>query len=151
MVEKVDRDSIAVKFAKIDESPGNYLKLVLYKWEKALQGVLNGLDLTATQLELLGTVANLTLDGTPVTQIDVGVFARRDKNSVSRVMRTLEKKGYVTRLTKEGDMRSKYLLLTDKGYSLVDKAMDEVLVTDERFFADEGDARELKKMLKKYL
>ncbi|HMK45481.1 MAG TPA: MarR family transcriptional regulator [Methanocella sp.] len=151
MVKQVDRESLSVKFAKLDESPGNYLKLVLSKWEKALQGVLNGLDLTATQLELLGTVANLTLDGKPVTQIDVGVFAHRDKNTVSRVMRALEKKGYVTRLAKDGDMRSKYLTLTDKGFRLVDKAMNEVLLIDERFFVDDGDAGELKRLLKKYL
>jgi DNA-binding MarR family transcriptional regulator len=151
MVKKVDPDSMSSMFAKLDDSPGNYMKRVVYKWGKALEDILDGLDTTATQLELLAAVANLMKDGKPVTQKDVCEFTRKDKNTVSGVMRALEKKGYITRSAREGDLRSKYLVLTDEGARLVEKALHEVLLIDERFFPDDDDRKELKKLLKKYL
>lgn len=114
MAEKVDWESMSFRFRKLDDSPGNYMKLVVKKWGKALEGLLEGMDTTATQVELLAAVAYLTKDGGPVTQQDVAEFTGRDKNTVSDVLRTLEKKGYLTRSTRGGNMRSKYLVLTDK-------------------------------------
>jgi DNA-binding MarR family transcriptional regulator len=151
MVKKVDRESMSFKFRKLDDSPGNHMKQVVKKWGKALEGLLEGMDTTATQVELLAAVANLTKDGDPVTQQDVAGFTGRDKNTVSDVLRTLEKKSYLTRSTREGNMRSKYLVLTDKGFGLVERALGEALRIDERFFPDDDDTRELKRLLKKYL
>jgi DNA-binding MarR family transcriptional regulator len=151
MVKKVDWESLSSMFGKLDDSPGNYMKQVLHKWEKALEGILDGLDTTSTQIELLAALANLLKDGKPVTQKDVAEFVRRDKNTVSDVMRTLEKKGYIIRSASEDDMRAKYLVLTDKGFHLVEKALGEVLLIDERFFPDDNDSKELRKLLKKYL
>lgn len=151
MVKKVDWESMSLKFGKLDESPGNYMKQVLYKWSKALEGIMDDLDTTATQIELLAALAYLMKDGKPVTQTDVAEYARKDKNTVSEVMRTLEKNGYVTRSASEDDLRAKYLVITNKGFSLVEKALGEVLVIDERFFPDENDCKELRRLLKKYL
>lgn len=151
MVKKIDRESMSLKFRKLDDSPGNYMKQVVKKWGKALEDLLEGMDTTATQVELLAAVANLTEDGNQVTQQDVAEFTGRDKNTVSDVLRTLEKKGYLTRSIRESNMRSKYLVLTDEGFSLVERALGEALRIDERFFPDDDETRELKRLLKKYL
>ena len=96
MVGDVDLDSISSMFDKFDESPWNYMKAVVHKWGKAMEDVLQDLDITSTQLELLAAVAYLMKDGNPVTQKDVVNYSRKDKNTVSGVMRKLEKNGYVT-------------------------------------------------------
>jgi MarR family transcriptional repressor of mepA len=151
MVKKVDRESMSAGFKKIDDSPGTYMKLVLKKWEKAMEGLLDGMDATSPQVEILAAVANLSQDGKPVTQRDVGEFTHRDKNTVSGILKTLEKRGYITRSMREGNMRAKYLVLTEKGLHLVEKALDEALQIDEQFFPDDDETRELKKLLKRYL
>ena len=151
MVKKADWESMSKMFSRLDESPGNYMKQVLYKWGKALEAIMDDLDTTATQVELLAAVANLMKDGKPVTQRDVAEFSRKDKNTVSEVMRTLEANGYVTRSASDDDLRSKYIVITDKGFKLVEKALGEVLLIDQRFFPDDDDTKELRRLLKKFL
>ena len=151
MVREVDWDSMALMFRKLDESPGNYMKQVLYKWGKSLEGILGDFDITATQLELLSALAALMKEGIPVTQKDVAEFSRKDKNTVSEVMRTLEMNGYVIRSASEDDLRAKYLVITDKGFHLVEKALGEVLLIDAQFFPDDDDSKELRRLLKKHL
>jgi DNA-binding MarR family transcriptional regulator len=151
MVKKVDWESLSSIFDKMNESPGYYMMMVFNKWDRGISGVLDSYDSTRTQMELLVCMVKLMKGGQPVTQKDVVNFARRDKNTVSEVMRTLEKKGYITRATSAGDLRAKAVILTDKGFRLVEKAAGEVLLFDERFFPDDGDNKELKRLLKKHL
>ena len=127
------------------------MMLVQNKWDRGISGVLGSYNTTRTQLELLTCIAKLVKDGKPVTQKDVVDFVRQDKTTVSEVMKTLEKKGYITRSTSEGDMRVKYITLTDKGFRLVKTAAFEVMQFDEQFFPDNSDSKELKRLLKKYL
>lgn len=150
MVEQADWDSISTMFNRLDESPGNYMKLVIYKWGKALEAILNDLDITAAQLELLSAVAALMKDGKPVTQQVISEFTRKDKNTVSGVMRTLETKGLVTRSNSKADLRSKFIIITDEGFRMVEKALAEVLLIDEKFFPDAKENAELKRLLKKH-
>lgn len=151
MVKKADWESMSLKFSKLDQSPGNIMKQVLYKWSKALQGIMEDLETTATQIELLAALAYLMKEGNPVTQKDVAEYARKDKNTVSAVLRTLEKNGYITRSVSEDDQRAKYLVITDKGFHLVEKALSAVLVIDQRFFPDGDACDELRRMLRKYI
>ncbi len=151
MVEKVDRDILSLNLKKLEESPGGYLMMVAQKWERAVDNVLDGFDTTCTQIELLSCLEKLMKEGNPVTQKDIAEYLRRDKNTVSEVMRSMEKKGYITRSVSENDMRAKYILLTDKGYDLLEKAVREMVRMDERFFTDYNENHELRKLLEKYL
>jgi len=148
---KKDRDSLSPIFDKMSESPGRLMMLVLNKWDKGISCALEGYDTTRTQIELLVCIAKLLKEKECVTQRDVVDFVHRDKNTVSEVMRTLEKKGYITRATSKGDMRAKAIVLTDEGVQLVEKAAHEVMLFDERFFPENSDNEELRKLLKKYL
>jgi DNA-binding MarR family transcriptional regulator len=151
MVEQANWESISAMFKKLDESPGNYMKLVIYKWGRALEVILNDLDITATQLELLAAVAALMKDGKPITQQVISEFTRKDKNTVSGVMRTLEANGLVTRSNNKDDLRSKYIIITDDGFRMVEKALAEVLLIDRQFFPDAKENAELKRLLKKHI
>jgi DNA-binding MarR family transcriptional regulator len=151
MVGKVERDTLSLNLKKLEESPGGYLIQAAQKWEREVDNVLDGFDTTCTQIELLSCLVKLMKDGNPVTQKDIAEFLRRDKNTVSEVMRSMEKKGYITRSVSESDMRAKYILLTDKGYDLVEKAVSEMVRMDERFFPEYNENNELRKLLEKYL
>ncbi|WP_424358559.1 MarR family winged helix-turn-helix transcriptional regulator [Methanocella sp. MCL-LM] len=151
MVEKVDRDTLSINLKKLEESPGGYLLLVAQKWEREVDKVLDGFGTTCTQIELLSCLVKLMKGGNPVTQKDIAEFLRRDKNTVSEVMRSMEKKGYITRSVSENDLRAKYILPTDKGYDLLEKAVREMVRMDERFFPEDNENNELKKILSKYL
>ncbi|MGA9140169.1 MAG: winged helix DNA-binding protein [Methanocella sp.] len=150
MAEKV-RDTLASDLTKLKDSPGGYLLLVAQKWERAVDHVLDGFDTTCTQVELLSCIVELTKEGNPVTQKDIAGFLDRDKNTVSEVMRSLEKRGYITRTVSESDLRAKYIRLTDKGYDLLEKSVHEMVRMDERFFPEHDENDELKKLLMKYL
>ena len=150
MVEKVDWDSLSSIFNRMNQSPGYYMMQVVQKWDRGIGDILDGYDTTRPQLELMTCMAKLMKDGKPVTQKDLADFIRRDKNTVSEILRNLEKKGYVTRSAGEHDMRAKHIALTDKGFHLVEKAAGEVMQFDERFFPDDEETRELKKRLAKY-
>ncbi|BAI60495.1 putative MarR family transcriptional regulator [Methanocella paludicola SANAE] len=151
MVGKVKRDTLSLNLKKLEESPGGYLMHVAQKWEREVDNVLDGFDTTCTQIELLSCLVKLMKEGNPVTQKDIAEYLRRDKNTVSEVMRSMEKKGYITRSVSENDMRAKYILLTDKGYDLLEKAVSEIVRMDERFFTDYNENHELRKLLEKYL
>lgn len=150
MAEKV-RDTLSTDLIKLKESPGGYLLTVAQKWERAVDKVLDGFDTTCTQVELLSCLEELTREGNPATQKDIAEFLDRDKNTVSEVMRLLEKKGHITRTVSESDLRAKYIRLTDKGYELLKKSVREMVRMNERFFPERDENDELKELLKKHL
>ncbi len=125
--------------------------MVAQKWERAVDHVLGDFDTTCTQVEFLSCLEELTREGNPATQKDVAGFLDRDKNTVSEVMRSLEKRGYITRTVSDSDLRAKYIRLTDKGYDLLEKSVREMVRMNERFFPEHDENDELKKLLMKYL
>ena len=150
MVEKVDLESLLAMFEKLNETPGCCMLQVVQKWNREVDGVFDELGTTRTQMDLLTALTKLTQDGKPVTQKDVADLVRRDQNTVSAVMRTLEKKGHITRSSTEDDLRAKYIVLTDRGLSLVEQATGKILVMNQRFFPDADDNKELIRLSSKY-
>jgi DNA-binding MarR family transcriptional regulator len=151
MAKEVDWESLSEIYNRLQDSPIFFMKQVTQKWEKSAADILVDFDVTTTQIEILGALGMLMKDGKPVTQRDLSESIRRDKNTVSEVLKTLEKKGYITRSESESDKRAKSLILTEKGLMLVEKAMAKVLLKEERFFSDRSDRDQLKRLLKKYL
>jgi len=134
------------------ESPSYYLLQVLTKLQRNLKGDLADLDLTNTQFKLLMGLVVLTKEGKVFTQTGLANFLKLDKMMVSDVLRTLERKGYVIRVNNPKDKRAKSLLVTEKGLKTAEKALEEALTIDDKFFSTLGDDREefiriLKKLL----
>jgi len=150
MAKKVDREALLVMFGKLYETPGCSMLQVVQKWNREVDGVFDEMGTTRTQMDLLTALTKLTQDGKPVTQKDVADLVRRDQNTVSAVMRTLEKKGHITRSSTEDDLRAKYIVLTDRGLSLVEQATRKILVMNQRFFPDADDNKELIRLSSKY-
>jgi DNA-binding MarR family transcriptional regulator len=150
MAEKVDWESLSLQYDNMGERPWRYLTVVIKKWEKEVGDVLESFETTRAQLEFLMCIAKFMKEGRTVTQKDVADALGRPKNTASGVFKSLEKKGYIVRSVSEDDLRSKHIILTEKGLRLVKKAISAVMVIDERFFPDARDNAELIKLLKKY-
>jgi DNA-binding MarR family transcriptional regulator len=119
------------------------------KWETEVGVVLESFETTRTQLEFLMCLAKFMKEGRTITQKDVAMALGRAENTASGVFRSLEKKGYIVRSVREDDQRAKHIVVTEKGLCLVEKAIGEVVLVDERLFSDERDNEELKTLLKK--
>lgn len=151
MVEKVDWDSLSKQYDSMDERPWRYMTVVIKKWEREVGDVLESFEVTRTQVEFLMCVAKITKEGRPTTQKDLAEALGRAKNTASEAFRNLEKKGYIVRSSSDSDLREKRIVLTEKGLRLVEKAIGEIVLVDQRFFPDDRDNEELIKLLKKYL
>jgi len=151
MAEKVDRESLSVKYDRLDERPWRYMTAVVKKWEKEVGDVLESFEVTRTQLEFLLCIEKFVKEGRSVTQKDLAAALGRAKNTASEAFKHLEKKGYIVRSVGETDLREKHVVLTEKGLRLVEKAVSAVTLVDQRIFHDECDNKELIKLLKKYL
>jgi DNA-binding MarR family transcriptional regulator len=151
MAKKVDRESLLIMFSKLNDTPGYYMMQAVEKWDRELDDIFDGLGTTRTQMVLLTALVKLSKDGNPVTQKQVADSVGRDQNTVSAVMRTLEKKGHITRSSTEDDLRAKFIVITDKGLSLVEQATRKILVMNQRLFPDADDNKELIRLSSKYI
>ena len=87
------------------------------KWQRQIKKALDPLDITHTQFVLLASLAWLAKTKPTVTQIDIAHHSNTDKMMVSKVLRTLQAKGLVSRQEHETDTRAKTITLTDEGQS----------------------------------
>lgn len=126
---------IKFHFKSPKDSPGYLLGQVTMLWQRKLKKVLDPLDLTQTQFVLLAAVAWLSKQSDAVTQIDVANQSNADRMMVSKVLRTLEEKNFITRQEHETDTRAKTIRLTTKGEKVLQKALIEVETADLEFFS----------------
>lgn len=127
------------------------MKQVIKNYEKKILNMLVDFGLTFTQIELLVALAVLIEEGKTVSQRDVANLTHCDKNTVSAVLRTLEKKGYIERYMSLADKREKNLAITDEGLNLIEKVLNEAMIVDNQFFNVGSDRDELVRLLKKYM
>jgi DNA-binding MarR family transcriptional regulator len=121
-------------------SPGYWLHQAALSWRVELDNALAELGLTHTRFILLATVGWLTTTGDgPPGQQEVATAAGTDRQMTSRLVRTLEGKGLVTRLPHEADARSFRLELTETGRALARQAIAVAQDVDARFFGAHAD------------
>jgi DNA-binding MarR family transcriptional regulator len=126
---------IEFHFKSPNDSPGYLLGQLTMLWQRKQKKVLDPLDLTHTQFTLLAALGWLSKASNPVTQIDIANQSNADRMMVSKVLRTLEEKGFITRHEHDYDTRAKTIKLTTKGEKILQKAIIEVENADLDFFA----------------
>lgn len=129
---------IEFHFKSPDDSPGYLLGQVTLLWQRKQKKVLDPLDLTQTQFVLLAAVGWLSKTNESVTQIDIAHQSNADRMMVSKVLRTLEEKGFITRREHKTDTRAKTIRLTATGEVILQKALIEVENADLDFFETLG-------------
>ena len=129
---------IEFQFKTPNDSPGYLLGQLTMLWQRKLKKVLDPLDLTQTQFVLLAALGWLSKKSDAVTQIDIANQSNADRMMVSKVLRTLQDKGFVTRQEHKTDTRAKTIRLTDDGEAVLQKGLVEVENADQDFFASLG-------------
>jgi DNA-binding MarR family transcriptional regulator len=122
-------------FKSPGDSPGYLLGQLTMLWQRKQKKVLDPLNLTQTQFALLAALGWLSKNSNAVTQVDIANQSNADRMMVSKVLRTLEDKGFLTRKEHETDTRAKIIRLTTDGETVLQKALIEILKADLEFFA----------------
>ena len=126
---------IEFHFKTPNDSPGYLLGQLTMLWQRKQKKVLDPIDLTHTQFVLLAALGWLSKSNNAVTQVDIANQSNCDRMMVSKVLRTLEEKGFITRQEHKTDTRAKIVLLTKNGELVLQKAIIEVENADLDFFA----------------
>jgi len=126
---------IEFHFKSPNDSPGHLLGQLTMFWQRKQKKVLDPLDLTHTQFVLLAALGWLSKKNNAVTQVDIANQSNADRMMVSKVLRTLEEKGFITRQEHETDTRAKTIRLTTKGEAVLQKAIKNVENADLDFFS----------------
>ncbi|MXN92086.1 MarR family transcriptional regulator [Flavobacterium sp. Sd200] len=126
-------------FQSPNDSPGYLLGQVTMLWERKQKKVLDPLNLTQTQFVLLAALGWLSKKSNAVTQTDIARQSNADRMMVSKVLRTLQDKGFITRKEHETDTRAKTISLTENGGIVLQKAIVEIENADLDFFSSLND------------
>ena len=130
------KKDINFHFKSPDDSPGYLLGQLTTLWQRKLKRVLDPLDLTQTQFVLLAALAWLSKENDAVTQIDIANQGNADRMMVSKVLRTLEEKRFLTRKEHKTDTRAKTISLTSSGSAVLQKALTAIETADLEFFSN---------------
>jgi len=117
------------------DSPGYLLGQLTMLWQRKQKRVLDPLDLTSTQFVLLCALAWLSRESDEVTQVDIANQGNADRMMVSKVLRTLEEKKFITRKEHKTDTRAKTISLTESGETVLQKAILCIEAADLEFFS----------------
>jgi len=126
---------IEFHFKSPNDSPGYLLGQVTMLWQRKLKKVLDPLDLTQTQFVLLAALGWLSRENDKVTQVDIANQGNADRMMVSKVLRTLEEKKFISREEHPTDTRAKVIKLTNEGAKVLQKALTAVENADIEFFS----------------
>ncbi|MEZ4989591.1 MAG: MarR family transcriptional regulator [Saprospiraceae bacterium] len=84
---------------------------------------------------MLAALAWLSRKNEMITQVHIANHSRTDRMMVSKVLRTLEQKGLISRREHDTDTRAKVITLTKAGEKLTQQALERVEATDVDFFS----------------
>lgn len=117
-----------------EESIGFLLYNLTTLLQRRMKRELDTLDITHMQFVLLATLKRLSKKSKAVTQIEIATESKADKMMVSKVLRTLQTKGYITREEHSIDTRAKTILLTQSGNIMLTKGFTIVKKVEKEFF-----------------
>jgi DNA-binding MarR family transcriptional regulator len=96
------------------------------KWRAAVERTVAPLGLTHAQYALLASLRGLSRGGTRPSQRELADWTGLEQVYVSKLVRALERSGFVEREPHPGDPRAVQLRLTDRGVAVVKRAVTKV-------------------------
>ena len=121
-----------------EESTGFLLYNLTTLLQRRMKRELDLLDITHMQFVLLATLKRLSKSNKPITQIEIATESKADKMMVSKVLRTLQTKGFVTRKENSKSTRQKTNMLKKEEKQMqqrrfeLEKRMSDLLETMDR-------------------
>jgi DNA-binding MarR family transcriptional regulator len=122
-------------FKKAEDSSGFLLWQVTALWKRGIKKALEPHDLTHAQYVLLASILWLSKSSANVTQVQLSIHSKIDPMTVSTVMKTLQKKGFIKRGDHITDTRAKIVSVTAKGTKVTKDAIKAIEQFDHRFFS----------------
>lgn len=124
-------------------SSGLLLLQVTNLWQREIKKLLQPFDLTHPQFMTLASVYWFSLKKEEVTQISLSNFTQIDPMTTSQIVRTLQKKEFISRQEHKTDTRAKIVEITPKGEKIIKKAIVVVEEFDKNFFTQLGNNQDL--------
>jgi DNA-binding MarR family transcriptional regulator len=102
------------------------------RWRAAVDRALAPIGLTQAQYAVLAPLYGMSRDGARPSQRELADLTGLDAVYVSKLVRTLERDGFVTRSVKAADPRAVELALTGRGVAAVQESVKAVYELRER-------------------
>ncbi len=118
-----------------DDSPGFLLFRLNYLWLKELNAIFANLGITQTQYAILASVLWFEEQGEPISQSDLVSHTKIEKMTLSKAIRNLETKGFVSRTHSGDDSRAMSITFSKSGKRLTKNLIRSVEKADEAFFS----------------
>ena len=118
----------------LDDLPSQLLWSAFKLWQQHRKAGLQELGLTHAQFITLASLLWLSKRNPHVTQAMIAHRSKIDVMHVSRIVRSLEKKGLLDRRPSPDDIRANDLEITSKGEKVAIKGLARVDATVARFF-----------------
>ena len=108
-----------IKMMKYDRKPSHGSGYLLWQvsniWQRKINELLTEYSITHVQYLLLATIIWMEERNLTINQISLARHAHSHKMMTSKVLRSLERNGYIKREEDPADSRSKNVTITDKG------------------------------------
>lgn len=113
---------------------GYRLWQVHYAWHRHIERQLNLIKLTHIQYVLLAATYHLLAEGQTSSQIRLAQYTKLEKMMVSKNLRVLEDRGYVSRKPHPDNRRANRIDLTVSGRRILRQAFDAAVAAHAIFF-----------------
>jgi MarR family transcriptional regulator, organic hydroperoxide resistance regulator len=118
--------------AEVRGNVGFLIWRVSTRWRAATDRALAPLGLTHAQYSVLAPLYGMSAGGARPSQRELADFTGLDPVYVSKLVRALEREGFVTRAVKAGDPRAVELALTERGLTAVREGVQVVTAVRDR-------------------
>jgi DNA-binding MarR family transcriptional regulator len=125
-------------FSDLEENAGFLMWQVSMLWQRKLKNGLDTIGITHAQFLLLASLSYLSSKQNIVSQQDLAKHVRIDKMMTSKILRTLQKKGLLSRKKNKMDTRARTLALSETGEELLKAAAKIVDKIDQDFLMNLG-------------
>ena len=120
-------------------------------WQREQNRALDSIGLTQTQFAILSALNSLLKKSNSVMQKAIAERSNTDTMMVSKVLRTLEKKGLIERKQHETDTRAKCVFLTPLGLKTFQEAFEIANTSNAAFFSNLSDEDSFRKELQRLI
>lgn len=117
------------------------------KWQKNCNRALKKHNISQTQFTLLYVIKQHQDEDFGTSQMNIADSAGIDKMTASKVLRSLEQDGFITRRDHPTDTRSKLIELTKTGIKKLEQAKATFKEFDSDFFSNLKNEKKFKKAL----
>lgn len=118
--------------AELRGNVGFLIWLASTRWRAATDRALTPLGLTHAQYSVLAPLYGMSAGGARPSQRELADFTGLDPVYISKLVRALEREGFVTRAVKAGDPRAVELALTERGRTVVREGIQVVTAMRDR-------------------